>query len=142
MILEKTAPSNPIEEVKKRLADYPGVRYQANDSQITVFPTSPGGFEVSLYTQKVGYTVAFEGWHENFDSAAEALDCLAFGLSTICRLRSEYRGNTPYRWTVEGFENGQWQADSTTGLLLFPLWRRRRVVYRQNSLIQGTTGKP
>ena len=140
MILENTAPSNPIEEIKDRLAKYPGVRYDADDSQITIHPSDSDGFAVSLYVHKTGFTVAFDdGWHEEFDSETEALECLAFGLSTACRLRVEYRGKTPYRWAVEGFENGQWRADSTVGLLLFPFWRQRHMVYRQNSLIRDTS---
>lgn len=134
--MENTAQSNVIEEVKNRLVKYPSVRYDADDSQITIHPHDSEGFTVSLSRQKTGFTVAFDGWHEEFDSGTEALECLAFGLSSDCRLRIECRGKMPIRWTVEFLEDGKWREESTTGLLLFPFWRRRRVVYRQNALIQ------
>ncbi len=125
-----------IPEIERRLAKYPNVRYEADESQITIRAQGPEGFDVSLEVASDGYRVSFEGWHEEFSSEAEALNCLAFGLSTACRLRTDYRGDFPYRWTVEGLDNGSWQADSTTGLVLFPFWRRRRVAYRQNAVIK------
>ena len=67
MILENTAASNPIEEIKDRLAKYPGVRYDADDFQITIHRSDSDGFAVSLYVHKTGFTVAFDdGWHEEF----------------------------------------------------------------------------
>lgn len=42
------------------------------------------------------------------------------------------RGSTACSWTVEGLEDGNWQGDSTTGLVLVPFWRKRRTLYRRN----------
>lgn len=135
----KNAEASPsIQKVKDRLAKHPVVQFEADGSRITVYPSDTSGFEVSLLVSDPGYSVFFDGWHENFSCEPEALDCLAFGLSQACRLRVEYRGKTPYRWTLEAFENGQWRTDSTVGLLVFPYWRRRRVEYRQNSIIPVT----
>ena len=71
----------------------------------------------------------------------EALDAVAFGLSEECRLKVECRGTFPYRWTVQSLEAGQWSADSTTGLLFYPLWRRKIVIYKLNSTIKSSGAK-
>ena len=126
-----------IEQVRQRLAKYPSVRYEAGPARITILPGGPIRFAVSLAEAPGRYTVAFEGWHEDFTTEAEALECVAFGLSDACRLRVERRGAFRYRWTVEAREAGEWRADSTTGLLPFPFWRPRTVEYRQNALIRA-----
>jgi hypothetical protein len=126
---------NPIDEIKTKLRDYPDVKYKSTDSSITVLPSSDTGFNVTLDSALGNYTVSFNGWHENFADASEALDCFAFGLSDECRLKEHRRGRFAYRWTVEAKQNGQWVADSETGLFLFPFWKRAEVVYLQNSLI-------
>ena len=60
----------------------------------------------------------FNGWREDFQQPEEALDCFAFGLSDECRLKETRRGSFAYRWTVESKQNGEWVADSETGLFL------------------------
>ncbi len=126
---------NPIDEIMTRLRKYPDVKYESTASSITVLPSSDTGFNVSLEVGPSRYTVSFNGWHEDFEDAFEALDCFAFGLSDECRLKEYRRGNAAYRWTVESKHNGQWVADSETGLFLFPFWKRAEVVYLQNNLI-------
>jgi hypothetical protein len=126
---------NPIEEIKARLREYPKVKYETTASSITVLRASDDGFNVTLDMAPGGYTVSFNGWHEDFEDASEALDCFAFGLSDECRLKEYRRGNSAYRWAVESKQNGQWVTDSETGLFIFPFWKRGGVVYLQNNLI-------
>jgi hypothetical protein len=125
---------NPIEEIKARLSKYPGVLVEADSQSVRVIPNSPSGFVVEFSMNRDSYSVAFEGWHENFADQSEAINCFAFGLSDKCRLKEYRRGNFAYKWTVE-FLDGEWTEESTTGLLLFPFWRKRTVRYLQNSLV-------
>ena len=76
--------------------------------------------------------MGFDGWHEHFDTEEEALNCFEFGLSGNCRLKVVYRGSFAHRWTLESKTDSGWREDSTTGLLVFPFWRRRRAVYLTN----------
>ena len=124
-----------IEQIKERLRKYPHVRYEADASSISVLPRSNDGFTVDLNVNQSQYTVSFNGWHEEFEKEDEALDCFAFGLSDECRLKECRRGNFAYRWTVESKQNGNWVADSETGLFLFPFWRPKKVCYLQNNVI-------
>jgi hypothetical protein len=126
---------NPIDEIRTKLRSYPNVKYESTDSSITVSPSSDAGFNVTLEISPGNYTVYFNGWHENFNDPSEALDCFAFGLSDECRLKEYRRGAFAYRWTVESKQNGEWVADTKTGLFLFPFWKRAEVVYLQNDLV-------
>ena len=130
---------NAIEEVKKKLKKYAHIKYEATNSSITIFPTNDAGFIVGLEETDSGYTVSFEGWHEIFKGAEEALNCMAFGLSESCRLKITLRGSTPQKWEVEAKENNAWVTDSETGLLIFPFWRKAVVIYKQNNLLNEKT---
>ncbi|HYG58956.1 MAG TPA: hypothetical protein VD902_12930 [Symbiobacteriaceae bacterium] len=124
-----------IQQIKERLSRYPGVTCEADESQITVRSLELEGFDVSVMVRPGRYTVAFEGWHEEFTSEEDALNCVAFGLSPVCRLRVDYLGDSPVRWTVEALRQGEWHSDSTVSLLLVPFWRQRRTIYKCNRLI-------
>jgi len=124
-----------IDELTSRLNSVPGARYESDSSSITVFPNNTDGFTVSFTKNFDTYTVFFNGWHEDFQSADEAVGVFGFGLSDQCRLRESRRGSYTYKWTVESLEEEEWQEQSTTALLIFPFWRRRKVYYLQNSLL-------
>jgi hypothetical protein len=128
-----------IEQIRERLARYPAVRVELTGGDrphaLTVLPAGPEGFEVSIIESPGHWTVAYEGWHEEFDSERSALDCFAFGLSAACRLRVEYRGAAAVKWTLEVRSGGGWVEESTVGLFHPFFWRRRRVRYLQNDLV-------
>ena len=126
---------NPIAKIKAKLSAHPAVRYSERADGIDVHPRDASGFTVGLLITSSGFTVNFDGWHEEFDSEQEALDCFAFGLSPNCRLAVVLRGDTVTKWVVEGLENGVWTADSETGLLFQPFWRSARIEYRQNRVL-------
>ena len=128
---------DPMAAIKNRLTKYPGIRYEEGAGTITVLPADDSGFEVSLSVESDDYVVSFLGWQEHFTDPEDALNCFAFGLSEQCRLKVSYRGTIPYRWTVEYAESGKWLDDSTTGLLLFPFWRKPEFKYFQNRLLQN-----
>jgi hypothetical protein len=123
-----------IERIREKLKSYPSVEFKETADSITVLPNSNEGFEVRLDDNGETYTVSFEGWHEEFESAEEALDCFAFGLSSECRLKELRKDGSPYRWIVESKVDGSWTGDSETGLLIYALWKRSEIVYRQNRL--------
>jgi hypothetical protein len=128
---------NLVEEIKARLKKYPEVRFESDTSSITVFPSSPDGFGVTLLVNAVdSYTLSFEGWHEDFEVEEEARNVFALALSNECRLKEYRRGNFAYKWTLEFLEDGNWEEQSTTGLLLFPFWMKKSVRYLQNNLLR------
>ena len=100
---------------------------------IRVPAADPSGFEVRiLQTGRGSYMVWFDGWHEEFDDCSQAVRCFAFGLSSDCRLKVFLKEQMRYRWTVERRTGERWMDDSTTGLVLFPFWRRTTVRYLAN----------
>lgn len=126
-----------IETIRAKLQKYPQLRYDHTPDSITVEPASPDGFFVTLQEGGGSYTVSFDGWHEHFDSEAEALNCFAFGLSDECRLRVTSRGSSDYCWTVQHLVDGDWRDGSETGLIFFPFWRRRSVRFLQNRVLRA-----
>jgi hypothetical protein len=124
-----------IERTEERLQLHADLHYEVVARTITVQPSTANGFAVALTEGSGEWIVAFDGWHEHFEFEDEALRCFGFGLSDLCRLRIDYRGAAPYRWTLQAKTDGIWREDSTTGLLWFPFWRRWRVEYRQNDVV-------
>ena len=125
-----------IEEIRKKLERYPAVRFSIDGNTISVEPSDADGFTVYLTEKRPGFTVGYDGWHEEFEDEEEALSAFAFGLSEDCRLKVVQRGEMDCSWTVEGREGDGWSEDSTTGLLLTPFWKKKRVVYRQNRVLE------
>ncbi len=128
-----------IEKIESKLKKYPIARYSVDGDTITVEAIDSNGFSVWLTEKKPGYTVGYDGWHDEFDDEDEALSAFAFGLSEDCRLKVVRRGDVECSWIVEGRdESGQWIGDSTTGLLFAPFWRKKTTTYRQNRLITNS----
>jgi hypothetical protein len=124
-----------IDQLIAKLARYPEADITRSGSSISIRPPDDAGFTVELLVGADGYTVFFDGgWHEQFDTEDEAINCVGFGLSSSCRLAVTYRGSTPCSWAVQSLQGGDWKTDSLTGLLIFPFWRRPRIVFKQNDL--------
>ena len=128
-----------IEKIENKLRKYPSALYSRVGDTIKVEATDGAGFSVWLTEKKPGYTVGYDGWHDEFDDVEDALNAFAFGLSDDCRLKVVRRGNSDCAWTVEGKnEDGNWIGDSTTGLLMTPFWKKKSISYRQNHLITSS----
>jgi len=123
-----------LTQIKHRLADFPTVVYEAQPGSLRILPNSETGFTVSLHTNGGSYTVSFNGWHEEFTDAQEALDCFGFGLSPACRLIEYRRGRTACRWSAQTFRDGEWRDFSVTGLTIVPFWQREIPEILQNHL--------
>ncbi len=124
-----------IDQLVAKLARYPEADFTRAGNSISIRPPSATGFTVDLHVDADDYTVFFDGgWHEEFATEQEALNCVGFGLSSSCRLAVTYRGSTPSSWAVQSRQGSDWKTDSVTGLLIFPFWRRPRVVLKQNDL--------
>ena len=121
---------------------FPSVRVRSDVHRITVEPASQDGFTVELSEAAAEYVVRFDGWHQRFESAEDAMKYFAFGLSGDSRLAVTLRGKTEVAWTLESRSDEGWVADSRTCLLLVPFWRPKRVLHRQNHHIDLTSSRP
>ena len=126
---------NAIDEIKQRLKRLPELKIEEKGNMITVLSKNSDGFDVWLCEKKTGYTVGFSGWHEEFKSKNEVLNCFAFGLSDEYRLKITKRGGIDCGWTLQNFDGEQWIDESTTGLLIFPFWNKKNFEYRKNKVI-------
>ena len=122
-----------LERLQEKLKERPEIAWRHGEGSIDILPASDDGFAIEVAESPGQYRVSFGGgWHEHFDDPDEALECVAFGLSTQCRLVEVRRGDTPCRWTVEQLQNDEWVPISTVGLMLVPFWRRKTVVHLRN----------
>ncbi|HEY1421779.1 MAG TPA: hypothetical protein VGG90_13855 [Candidatus Dormibacteraeota bacterium] len=132
-----------IDQLVAKLARYPEAEITRAESSISIRPPRNAGFTIDLHVDADHYSVFFDGgWHEEFETEEEALNCVGFGLSSSCRLTVTYRGSTPCRWAVQSREGGDWKTDSVTGLLIFPFWRRPRIAFKQNDLVASASQEP
>jgi len=90
-----------VAQIMERLRRHPDLKYREATGTVTVEPATADGFPVTLSEGADEWVVSFAGWHEHFTSEEEAINCFVFGLSDRCRLRVNYRGSLPHRWTVE-----------------------------------------
>ena len=130
-------PDDPIAEIQARLRKYPQARVEIATDRVIVYPTGPKGFEVGFRIRARRYHVHCSGWHEEFDTSVEALNCFGFALSSACRLKVTSRGRMAYRWELQYHRDGHWVADSVVGLWFFPFWRPAEVTYLQNDLLEA-----
>ena len=130
---------NAIAVIREKLTKYPQTIYQETAQSITIPTETENGFDVTLSVDNDKFTVYFNGWHEHFEDEETALNCFAFGLSNYCRLKEFSKNGKPYKWILEYKEDGEWLADSTTGLInaaLVKFWTRETVRYLRNDLIK------
>ena len=78
---------NVIQELKEKLSEYQGIKFEESKNRIEVFPATGDVFNVSLDIDEDGYIVWYEGWHGHFQDADEAQKSFMFGLSGACRLK-------------------------------------------------------
>ncbi len=123
---------DPIQVIKSRLHKHPHLRFRESPNAIEVEAPCESGFSVGFTAEPDEFTVHFEGWHEHFETAEEALNCFAMGLTCEIRLAITYRGASPVRYVLQYRDGDSWSDDSTTGLILQPIWRRARTELREN----------
>lgn len=135
-----------FEKITTKAAKYPDFACTVKDNTLSVTPSTTSGLTVRITANNPGFTVSYDGWHEEFEKE-EALNCLAVGLSEACRLKVVKRGETDCTWIVESKDGTEWREDSRTGLVFVPFWKKS-VEYRQNNEIKtnepkaGGDGKP
>ncbi len=126
-----------IDRVAEELARFPAIRFRRDGDSIGVDAASPEGFQVSFSSDGRRHLVHYEGWHEDFADADQAMGCFMSGLTAAVRLKVTRRGGHAHLWTVEVREGEGWKAASSVGLVFFPFWRRKEVVTLQNRWIEG-----
>lgn len=120
-----------LEDVAQRLAAR-SIPHELEGATLVVRPRDEHGFTARLECRGGHGAVSFEGWHEHFDDARDAASCFVFGLTARCRLRVTRRWGRACAWALESMEDGVWQEDSETGLLLVPFWAKKSFEYLQN----------
>jgi hypothetical protein len=140
--------STIIEEILGKMGKFPLARVEHDASSITYFPNTSNGFVVRLVvlgkgSNNEGYSVYYNGSHEEFSERESAILAFGFGLSTDRRVREFTRGGKPYRWVVDVWHCGRWRPaweEFRLCAVLWQFWRTSMVRRLQNRLIDLSTG--
>ena len=123
--------------LQAKLRRYPHVRYEAAPDQMRILPLNQDGFRIDVVLHAQVYSVWFEGWYKQFQSAADAIECIELALSESARLEVWVRGNTQYRWIFQRRSERGWDTVGARSAVFRPFWRRRRVLHLQNQLLEA-----
>jgi hypothetical protein len=105
------------------------------DNSIKLQQKGDNKLPILFHIKSDGFTIFLRGWHRNFFSEEEALDFLAYCLSSNIRLKVIKFANIEYKWILE-FKNddGIWEEESYAQIPLFPSWQKSKIEYYQNDL--------
>ena len=137
-----TAQDDPLAAIQAILRRYPQAECEDSPKHVTVLPLDDEGFAVEFVVaeQRSGvarFAVSCDGWHREFLDFDNALACFTSALSDSTRLEVWVRGSTPYKWTLQRRARRGWESMGSVGSWFVPLWRRRRIIYRRNHLLEA-----
>lgn len=125
-----------FEELIDKLENCPNVHYEAGVHFIRILPTRLVEFPVMIeWIWGTRFMVHLDGWHQDFDSYAEAAKCFMLAASGRYRLKTGNKGGQRFRWTVEYWDGSRWVEDSTTTDLFYPFWKPTTSGYLRNQLL-------
>jgi len=123
-----------IDRFRERLQSYPELVWREDGGVLEIDAPHVGGFPLSISDFGDEYIVTLGDWHEHFETAEDACECLIFGLIGPCRLETVFRGTLPIKTTLQHLTPDGWVNNGTICLLIFPFWKKRRVVYYTNQI--------
>lgn len=125
-----------IDRIEAKLASHPDAKVEKDENRIWVLPADDAGFTVLIFQTAEEYVVYYNGWHDTFPDEDSAVSCFLAGLTDARRLVEERRGGQAYKWTLETKAEEGWWTISTTGMVLVPIWKRKKLVTLQNRLLR------
>ena len=128
-------------QIKEMLKDA-GIPYEAAYYYVGIFSQNPNGFSIFAREDRNGIIISALGWHEKFWNAKEAFEKILLLLSEKARLKAQYRGNVPYRWTLQYQQRRNWIDQSSVGLSFYPLFEKETVVFLQNHFVASKLKDP
>lgn len=108
---------------------------QAQARCAKIAASHPGGFETSIHTSDGCYSISIGGLVQDFETLEEALHWAARAQRPDRRLRIDFAGRHPVRWTLEHITpEGTVEAELVSGRphLIASLFHRR-TEYRSNA---------
>ena len=132
-----------VGEILAVLEKCPLAQYELGKDLVRVLPATPDGFEVVIeQIWENHYSVTYGGWHEDFYSLEEALECFFLGLTNHCRLKVCSKDGNPFRWTVEYWDDPNWRKRSTRATWSHRILTPAVTAYLQNDLLPEIDVQP
>jgi len=125
---------DPFAILAEKLKSRPELVWRQIPRGMLIEPPCPTGFAIELNADIHGWTVWLgdAGFHDDFTTADELLDFVAWCYSGEARVREVWRGRIPQKSVLEAYTDGEWHEVSMTGFIFVPFWRRRTEVILQN----------
>ena len=105
-----------------------------SQDQVIIPASGSNGFDIHLHRTAHGASADFGGLFQDFGTFDEAFNWAERAFLSDYRLRIDYAGASPWRWTFEKLvrDGGVIEIFSSGHLVLFGSLRKRSVVYRKN----------
>jgi len=125
---------DPCADLIEKLKRHPELVWCEIPGGVRVEAPSPSGFAIELVSDIHGWEARLgnAGFHDDFVSADEAANFVAWCYSGTARVREVWRGNSPQAAILEACEDGEWRRVSGTWFIFVPFWRKRSEVILQN----------
>ena len=102
--------------------------------QVIIPASGTNGFDIYVHRTAHGASADFGGLSQDFSTFDEALNWAERAVLEDYRLRIDYAGANPWRWTLEKLvrDGGVIDIFSSGYIVLFRSLRKQSVMYRQN----------
>lgn len=131
-----------IEQIMARLERVSGEGRET----VSIPATGPDGFAIVLWYDVHGIRACFGGLEQDFDTLQGATAWIERAVSGEYRLRIDFVGKRPVKWTLERADGAPDGDQLSFGyVVLFAAFMKRRTVYLQNKptarllLVGGTS---
>ncbi|QIF00950.1 hypothetical protein [Roseimicrobium sp. ORNL1] len=123
-----------VSQARRFLAGHPEIQHtwsidgDEDHAILEIAGKGDAGFDIMIQIDTDEITFRGEGWHGHCLSedpktefVASMLGLLRDLLSPSMRIRERLSNETPYKWTLENFEDGKWVSENTSGVFF---WNR------------------
>lgn len=137
-----------VSQARKFFARHPEILHtlsiDGDEDHAIVEITGQGdaGFDIMIEIDTNEITFRGEGWHGHylcqdpkFEFVASMLGLLRDLLSPSMRIRERLSNGTPYKWTLENFEDGKWVNENTSGTFFWDRFGKKTEKVYSNEVL-------
>jgi tetratricopeptide (TPR) repeat protein len=133
---------HPLQRIAHHLAHRGVACTNIDDEHLNVPATGPDGFEILIIRSGPGFLLCIGGLEEHVSSDQDAIEWAARAQSSEYRLKTDYAGTVPRRWSLERLQrDGAWQTVLASGHVgWFQSKRHSKTEYRSNAIGRTIAG--
>ncbi|RBP47628.1 hypothetical protein DES53_101425 [Roseimicrobium gellanilyticum] len=141
-----------VSEARRFLAKQPEIQHSwsVDDDEdhaiLEIQGKGDAGFDITVHIDSDAIILWGEGWHEHYsvtepkkDFVAGMLGLIRDMLSPSMRIRERRSNGTPYKWTLENFEEGTWGVENTCALVFWNWFGTKTEAFYSNEVLPART---